>query len=355
MLQFKDIASDYGGIVEEYEADFTFNKVFGAAGVLSGQTYSDPINKVDLRPQMYKTLSDQGLISKAPSIGHTSGGTFTNYGLMPSFLDSEIVDSTMYQTPLVYWIRRKAVRGRSYVYNTLTAKQGADWLGDDAPLADQVDTRGTESVVMKFLYAVGRVTGPALASGSAYINLLSEDLRGKVASMNEALENEIINGNTTTNALGFQGLIQSITTNTTDLSGAAVTLQNIRDELATTYQAKGETDVVVTDAVTHNYVKGLLMDFQRIIERPYEGMKFGIPGSFMLDDVVFIRDQYMPTTAASRRMLFLDSRYLFLAVLQDITYSEMAVTNDSSKYFLKWYGALAVTYEGSMSQIYGIA
>ena len=353
-MNFANISSDIGGIGSEQEADWKFQKVFGNAGVVPGQTYYDPVNKVDLRPQMYKALSEKGLISKGPSIGHTSGGTYTSYGLMPSFLDPEIVDQTMYETPLVFWIKRKAVRGRSYVYNLISAKGGAQWLGDDAPLSSQVDTRTTTSVAMKFLYAVGRVTGPALAGGSGYINLLAEDLRVKTASMNEALENEIINGNTTTNALGFQGLIQSITTNTTNKAGAYVTLENMRTELATCYNARGKTDLILTDASTHNYAKGLLMDYQRFIERPAEGMPFGIPGSFIFDGVTVIRDQYMPTTASAKRMMFLDSRYLFLAVLQDITYEELAKNNDSSKFYVKWYGALCVTYEGCMSQIYGI-
>jgi hypothetical protein len=79
-------------------------------------------------------------------------------------------------------------------------------------------------------------------------------------------------------------------------------------------------------------------------------MDFGIPDAFMIDGVLIIKDRYMPTTAGSRRILYLDTRYVFLAVLQDISFNNVAKINDSEKYYLKWYGALVVTFESAMVQ-----
>lgn len=331
------------------EAGLAFDMTFGKAGIAEEETYYDPLRQVDKRVEIGKSLQSE-MIRKGPSIGHTSGGTYTGYGLMPPFVDPSIVDKTVRETPLVRLLARRAIRGRSYVYNILSAKAGALFLGDDAALSDQVDTRTIATVDMKFLYAVGRVTGPAMASGEGFINLLAEDIRVKTASMNEALENEIINGNTTTNALGFQGLIQTITTNSTSNSGGRLTLEQIRTDINTSFEANGLIDLIVTDGQTFNYVKGLLQDFQRNVERPSGQMDFGIPDAFMFDGVLFIKDRYMPTTAASRRAIYLDSRYVFLAVLQDITFEELAKVNDSQKYMLKWYGALCVTFESAMVQ-----
>ena len=331
-----------------YDADVAFQKVFGAANIGNGQTYYDPIRGIDKRQDIGKALL------KAPSMSSTTGGTYTGYSMLPPFIDPSIVDRTVRETPLVTMLPRRAVRGRSIVYNIISAKAGAKFEAEDAALSDQVDTRSTGTATIKFLYAIGRVTGVATAS-QTIIDMMAEDMRVKTASMNEKLENEIINGNTSTDANGFQGLIQTITTNTTDNSGANITLAEIREDLNTSFEANGLIDLAVTDGYTFNYIKGLLMDFQRNVDRPTGRMDFGIADAFVFDGVLFIKDRYMPTTAASRRIIYIDSRYLYLAVLQDYTYEELAKTNDSQKYMIKWYGTLVVTFESAMVQRYGLA
>jgi len=343
--------------MNDYESFYHFDKVFGKAGVNHEECYYSGLqgSKKECDEKIVEMNKTWNQVQKGPSLVTTSGGTYTGYGMMPPFLDPSIVDKTMRETPLVKLLPRRAIRGRSYVYNIITAKGGASFLADDASLADQVDTRSTSTVHMKYLYAVGRVTGPAQVSGQGYLNLLTEDIRVKTASMNEALENEIINGNTSTDANGFQGLIQTISTNSSANAGARLTLEQFRTDTNTSFEANGLIDLAVTDGQTQQYMKGLLQDFQRNVERPSGSMDFGIPDAFMFDGILIIKDRYMPTTAASRRILYLDTRYLFLAVLQDITFEELAKTNDSQKYMLKWYGALVVTFESAMVQRTGLA
>lgn len=331
------------------EADVAFDKTFGNHGIANDMTYYDPIRGVDLRKDIGKSM-----LTKDPSFSTTSGGTFTGYGLLPPFVDPSIVDRTVRETPLVRLLPRRAVKGRSIVYNILTTKAGAAFLPEDSALADQVDTYTTGTATMSYLYAVGRVTGPGMAS-ETIINLMQEKIRVATASMNEALENEIINGNTSTNAFGFQGLIQSITTNSTNNSGNAITLDLIRTDLNTSFEANGIVDLAVTDGATLNVIKGLLMDFQRNVQQPSGQMDFGIPEAFVFDGVLFIKDRYMPTTAAQHRILYLDTRYIYLAVLQDYTYKELAEVNDAQKFYLKWYGTLVLTFQATSVQRYGIA
>jgi len=341
-------------------ASHAFDQVFGKCGVSEDELYYSPMQGIDKRVEMAKTYKES--IKKAPTFGHTTGGTVTAYGLMPSFFDPSIVDRTVRQTPLVRLLPRKAVRGRSYVYNALTAKAvptngtaGSGFKADDAALAEDVDTYTATSTTMKFAYVVGRVTGPALASGEGFLNLLQQDIVVKTAAMNEILENEIVNGAVATSALGFDGLRTAISTNSTAAAGAAITLDDIRTDMNTVFEANGMVDLVVTDGSTFNTIKGLLMDFQRNVERPSAEMSFGIPDAFTFDGALFIKDRFMPTGAASREILYLDLRYIFLAVLQDTTFEELAKTNDSQKYMLKWYGSLIVTAEALMAKRTGLA
>lgn len=339
------------------EASGVFENCFSKAGIAEEQTYYPGLRAgkeaCDKALESMGKALQKNMVSKAPSMSSTVGGTYTGYSMLPPFVDPSIVDRTVRETPLVRLLPRKAIRGRSYVYNIISAKAGAQFLAEDSSLSEQVDTRSTGTATMSYLYAVGRITGPAMA-GETIINLMAEDVRVKTASMNEKLENELINGNTGTDPNGFMGLIQTITTNTTDNSSTRPTLAQIRADLATSFNANGIIDLVVTDADTFNYIKGLLMDFQRNVSAPSAQMDFGIPDAFEFDGVLFIKDRYMPTTANTRRLIYLDTRYLFLAVQQDYTFVEMPNLNDSQKYYIKWYGTLVVNFEAAMVQRYGM-
>ena len=344
------------GNSNDINAEVAFDSFFAKAGIGVDQEYYTGFNaseslttaKESIVP-MYKEL-----IAKAsPSMDSSTGGTYTGYTIFPPFLDPIIVDRTIRQTPLVFMLPRRAVRGRSIVYSILSAKGGASFKLEDAPQNVDTNTRSTGTATIKFLYAVGRMTGVAIASQTIF-NMQSEEIRVTTASMNEALENSIING-TSADANGFGGLIDAISTNTETNSGAEITLADIRDDLNTSFEANGMINLIVTDGRTHNYIKGLLQDYMRNTEQPTTDMKFGIPDAFYFDGVLFIRDRYMPTTAASRRVLYLDTRYIYLAVLQEMTMEELAKVNDSRKFMIKWYGTMVTTFESSSVMRYGLA
>jgi HK97 family phage major capsid protein len=338
------------------EAHSRFNKVFADLEVSkdefggSSKEYLNPWTQKDLRPEIKeKMLQKQSIDTQ------TGGAGTAGTALIPVYVDPAVVDRTDRMTPLTDLLPRRAVKGLTYDYIPLTAKNGAAFALEDQAIADQEDTYDRVSVNMKYLYAKGRITGQARAAMQGFIDPNALDLRVKVKSIKEAEEDAIINGDASTNPEEFDGLIQLITTNTTNKSSASVTLANIRAELATTFNANGMVTLAVTDASTLNYIKGLLLDIQRQPAPPAENLPFGIPGSFEFDGVTFIRDRYMPTTSGSRRILFLDMRYVFMALLQDVTYEELAQTADSYPYMLKEYLALVLTFEASCSQIYGIA
>ena len=294
-------------------------------------------------------------IAKASIDTQTGGAGTAGTALVPVWVDSNIVDRTAKQTPLRTMLPRRAVKGLTYDYVPLTAKGGAVFAFENGAIADQVDTFDRVSIPIKFAYAKGRVSGPAIAAMRGFIDPSQLDLGIKTTSMFELAEETIVNGDASTNPEEYNGLIQTITTNTTNLSGASPTLAQLRAEIATSFNNQGNVELAVTDASTHNYLKGLLLDIQRNVETPSQGqMGFGIPDAFTFDGVLFIRDRFMPTTSTARRILFLDPRFVFMAVLQDITYEEKAVENDSFVYMLKEYSALAVTHEAACTQIYGI-
>jgi len=351
------------------DAEAIFRRGFGNAVVPAdvdgnGTVLYDPKwvkNKsFDNRLKIAKSLKAQVLNKAGTSVDAgltgatgTGGAGTAGSALIPIWVDPNIVDQTAYETPLRSMIRRVAVRGKTYDFNIISAKGGAHWRTEMGALAEDVDTYDRVSVAMKFGYSVGNVTGPARAAMRGYVDADALDLAVKTAALFELEEDTIINGDLSTYATEYNGLIKSITTNTT-AKGANVALSDIRNELDVTFQAKGRTNLIVTDTYTHSYIKGLLMDFQRQPAPPAENLPFGIPGAFEFDGVPVIKSQFMPTTTTARRVLFLDTRYLFMGVLLDITYEELPSPIDSSKYMLKVYEALCVQFEGAMSQIYTV-
>lgn len=308
--------------------------------------YYNPFTRVDKKLE----------IAKASIDSQTGGAGTAGTALVPVYPDPNVVNRTIRETPFRNMVPRRAVKGLTYDYIPLTAKGGAFWAGENQSLDVVEDSYERVSVPIKYLYAKGLISGPAIAGMRGFIDPTQLDLGVKTDSIYEAEEDALINGDSSTSIYEPNGMITQITTNTTNLSGGYPTLAGIRAELATTYNANGIVTVAITDATTHNYIKGLLLDIQRQVTNPSEGiLGFGIPDAFDFDGVMFIRDKFMPTGASAKRILFLDMRYIFAAVLQDLTYEEKYTDQDGYVYLLKEYLTFVNTFEASCSQMYGIA
>jgi len=315
--------------------------------------YFNPLSKVDKRMEIAKSTWE---MHKASIDSQTGGAGTAGTALVPVYPDPNIVNRTVRQTPFRNMVPRRAIRGMTYDYIPLTAKGGAFWAAENGALAVVEDTYERVSVGVKFLYAKGLISGPAIAAMRGFIDPTQLDLGVKTDSIYEAEEDALINGDASTSPLEPSGMIKLITTNTTNRFGGYPTLPLIRAEIATTFNAKGFPTLALTDATTHNYVKGLLLDLQRQVSNPSQGMLgFGIPDAFEFDQLMFVKDIFMPTGGSAKRILFLDLRYIFFAVLQDLTYEEKYTDQDGYVYMLKEYLTIVNTFEAASSQMYGIA
>lgn len=322
--------------------------------------YYNPFTKTnrmaEIAKRSYETQKNLMALNKASIDSQTGGAGTEGTALVPVYPDPNIVNRTIRGTPLRNITPRRAVRGLTYDYIPLTAKGGAFWAAENGALNVVEDTYDRISIAIKFLYAKGLVSGPAIAGMRGFIDPTQLDLGVKTDSIYEAEEDALINGDATTDPLEPSGMIKSLSTNTTNIAGGNPTLPGIRAELATTFNAKGFPTIAVTDATTHNYVKGLLLDIQRQVKNPSEGiLGFGIPDAFEFDQLMVIKDIFMPTGANSKRILYLDMRYIFFGVLQDLTYEEKYTDQDGWVYLLKEYLTVVNTFEAASSQMYGIA
>jgi hypothetical protein len=296
--------------------------------------------------------------------------------LIPVYVDPEIVDLTRRATPLVELIPRVTNYGKTADYNQITAIASAQFLPEDGAESEQNDTEVRRSVQIKYLYSIGRVTGPMFAaskqyfSAGGYVDALSYEVKKKTLALKRMEEAAILLGNsqanwtepvnstTVTGAYSFDGLWNLISnansvnlggssSYTTDLAGASLSISNIRTAIRTARTAGGEPNLVVTDYATYDVIKSLIQDALRYVSTTT--IAWGIT-TVSFEGLPIIASRFLSTTAGTGAMTPYDGRSLFvldtnvieMRLLQDVSYEERAKTNDSIKFALKVYEALVV-------------
>jgi hypothetical protein len=310
-------------------------------------------------------------IEKALSLA----GTGSN--LVPVYVDPQIVDLTRKATPLVELIPRVANRGKTCDFNQITALGDVGFKPEDAALADASDTYLRKSQAIRFLYTVGRVTGPLMAASAEYIDSFSQEVLMKTKQLRYYEEHGLLNGvQSSSNTLGagtpfnssaYDGLLAqqaggtttSATLYTSDSnlstsSGSSLTIQNMRADITAARNNGGEPKLIITDWSSVDRIKGLLMDFQRYLDTtklawgietlsfegiPVLGSRFlansGLPTSWTQNG-----SYWVPTGLTGPVMLYLDTDVVEMRVLQDVVMERLAKVNDADKFYMKLYEAV---------------
>lgn len=325
---------------------------------------------VDSRPQLKSALNIGMARIHQKALGPTAGGAGTaGYALVPVYVDPRIVDLSRKYTPAVELIPRVTNQGLTADYNVITAKGSAFSAAPDAALPESDDTEDRKSTWIKYIYSVGRVLGPMQAAMPSYIlegfqpagagNMAGDPFSPAAApnakqirvltaarALKEYEENLIFNGNASTTPTDFDGLevIQS-TTNVTTLS-AALTWDDIEDMVQTIFSAGGRPKIAFGSGKVITDVRKIMLDALRIpaSELNKGELPFGIPPAVVMQTMVgpvpLIPSQFLTNTAGSKKLWFLDTDFIEMRVLQDMTYEDLAKTNDSSKFMLKIYECL---------------
>ena len=339
-----------------------------------------------------EALNEQ-FTAQMKALTSTSGGAGTaGYALVPIFVDPRVVDVTRKFTPLVEIIPRVSNMGLTADYNTITAKGGAITLVEDAALNEANTTYDRSSTSIKYIYAVGRVTGQAISAippytlsgfaptggavgsftDNAATNAKQMEVLVKTREIREKEEDLIINGNATTsgsthgqtgaNGTEYSGIITLMsTTNTVDLSGAALDWDDIETAVRYAFDDGGRPSVAVASSSVVADIRKLMLDQYRFNMADIAGgsLGFGIPTAItiysMVGPITVIPSMFMSNTTRSKAIYFLDMSVIEMRVRQDLTYEDLAKTNDSEKFMLKIYEALIIKNTSFCSSITDIA
>lgn len=336
------------------------------------ESREDYIND-DLRSEMYKSVC----IHNFKSLNTDTGGAGTaGSALIPVFVDSTLTDLSRKYTPLVELIPRVSNLGITADYNVITGKDDiAFTAAEGAALGDADADYDRRSKKVKYLYAVGSVTGQAQASipnysiigfnsmgaGNTMGNPFSDvqapnamQLATLVAAraLKEFEENLIINGNSTTSVgpgpdgTEFDGIIQQMgTTNQLDLVGGDLLFEHIDQIIETAYLNGGRPTLAVASAGVITRLRTLTLNVARIDPTTSAvNLVFGISPGFvyksLVGDINIIPSQFLNNTSGQRSIYFLDMLHVEMRVLLDMVFQEKGVVIDGRQFFLKMYEVL---------------
>lgn len=362
---FVDKGMNYGGA---YQISF---------GLMKDRTrYVDPLageKGSDMRTELNKVFKKGYANVTVKALSSTAGGGGTaGYALVPVYVDPRIVDQSRKYTPLTELIPRVANQGMTADYNIITAKGAAVTAGEDAALTDVSDTYDRQSQDIKFLYSVGRLTGPMQAAMPSYMlegfqpsgagmvsgnvfntpaapNAKQLEVLMRARALKELEENLILNGDASSDSTEFNGIVtQQSTTNQTDLSGAALDWDHVEDAIEAAFVDGGRPKLAVASPRVVTRLRKIMIDVLRIPAADIRGgpLAFGINPEITLQTMVgpvpVIPSQYLSNVSGSASIYFLDTDFIEMRVLQDMTYEDLAKTNDSQKFMLKIYECLVM-------------
>jgi len=318
--------------------------------------------------------------------GSTAGGAGTaGYAMVPIFVDPKIIDQSRKYTPLTEAIPRVTNRGTFADYNVIVSKGGAFSAAEDAALSETDTVYDRKSTAMKYLYAVGRVTGQSVAAQPSYVlsgmnpaggavgafndvaapNSMQQETLVKARELKELEENMIINGNATTSGISgnpngteFDGIVTLMgATNTVDKNTGALAFSDFDLAIRYAFDDGGRPNLAVADSSSFTDTLALLSAKIGFLQ-PSVQTDWGFSAirlNTMVGVIPMIPSMFLSTTSGSKAIYFLDLEVVEMRVLQDMTYEELAKTNDSRKFMIKMYEALIIRNPSFCASITEIA
>ena len=363
--------------IGEVNEDALFNQSFGQLGVQHKQCFHDPYGlksayKIDYRtPEVNQHVvkSMRGMKAQLTTAG---GAGTAGYAMIPVFVDPLIIDQTRKYTPLTELVPRVANRGMYADYNNITAKGGAFTAAEGAALNETDTTYDRFSTAIKFLYAVGAVTGQTNVAQPGYElqgftptggatgpfqnqmapNAKQQKILEKTREIKELEENLIVNGNATTSGISgnpngteYNGIVTLMSTTNTVAKGTTdLQLSDVTKAARYAYDDGGRPNLGVASSAAYEDLQNLIIGKFGYLKSEKE-VFWGVTALVMrtiVGEIPVIPSMYLSNTSGSKAIYFLDMTVVEMRVLQDLTYFDLAKTNDTDRFALKMYEALII-------------
>ena len=280
-----------------------------------------------------RSLRTKGFLDSTSAIIHTT-------------TDQEIIDTTRRECPLMELIAQETARGKVANYDVLTARANA-YFATESIVAQTPgsDTYVNASKSLGIATAWGGWTDfgmAAMASQYPTRDARAIEIRNKTWSLNESWENELLNGGTTLESafnsggptnVGFDGLRSEIIGSSgtyaalqVNMGGADVTDQDVDAMLANMVQLNVKPNLIITDLLTWQKIKQLMMSLARYMTPETEiawGLK-ALAWATSYGVAPIIGSKFMPIAAGAKEIIFVDTKFLAQRLLLDSTMQMLA-------------------------------
>lgn len=255
------------------------------------------------------------------SVGmQTAGALPTGMAFRPS---QKIENKTLDETQLLTYLEGKGCKEAWDAYNVEwydenpanTAVAMAETA--DVPSFDETEYTGSPDHMR--LFGTSFVVSYAAMYGTTGRNILQTEMDRGYRLVRNAIDNCLLNGNSTNNALEFNSIVKDA--NTTDLSGAELTEDDLDDMLITIAKKGGAPDVLVTDYFVAKQLKAIAAPYRRYNDKVDIGLGFKVVTyeSVSGHELVILVDQHMPTksTGAQHSIAAIDSSTIEIKCLAE--------------------------------------
>jgi len=380
--------AETGSIGANFDAGSAYQQSFG--NMAAKTVYLQPDLKSIMSSKMKNTVDARKELHNSYTAGlkahtTTAGGAGTaGYAMVPIFVDPRIIDETRKNTPIIEMLPRVTNMGMFADFNNITAKGGGFTATEDAAMSEQDNTYDRYSTAIKFLYAVGRVTGPSEAAQPSYIlagmnpsgsvgpfgdqsgpNAMQVEVLVQTRAIKELEENLLLNGNATTSAIAgnpngteFDGIVTLMgATNTVDKNTTALSLNDSTLAIQNAFDDGGRPNLGICSSAVFSDLLDLLSAKIGFLQSAVE-TEWGFSAiklNTMVGQIPIIPSMFLTNASGSKALYFLDTSVVEVRVLQDLTYENLAKTNDSRKFMLKQYETLIIRNTAFCSSITEIA
>lgn len=280
-------------------------------------------------------------ISKALTTQPDSTGDI----LVPEVVTAGIREYFEKRTPLWNQFRKETAESNAIGFRDQLSIPVASFGAEMGALpAAQNATYAERAVMLKSIYTRGEISGQLIAATRSELDVLQREIRNHTLGMVNTLENTLVVGDSDARPNEFDGLDKWITNEVSlapeegDAPGLTLNhLELMRDSTTT-----GMYNLLIMDSATRRRLWSVLQPQVRFIgETEIEG-GFKV-AAYNGTPIIETR----PTTSEARaamanKILGVNTDMIWIPVLQDLTYEELAHTRDSTDFMLKMYVGMIV-------------
>lgn len=286
-------------------------------------------------------------ISKALTTQAASTGDV----LIPEYIQAGIREYFEKRTPVWNQFQKRTVPTNSVAYKLQDTVPVASFGAEMGALpAAQNSTFSEESVLLKYIYSRGEISGPELAAAASFVDVLQLEVRNHTIGLINTLETTLVTGDATARPNEFDGLDKWITNevfvdSVGDGSGTdqPLVLAHL-EQLIDTPRYAGANLLFMNSATRRRLWSVIQPQIRFLGETEIDGgfrvrSYNELPIIEVKPNVDIVAN---PAANLDGKILLVNSDMVWIPVLQELTYEELAHTRDSTDFLIKMYLGLIV-------------